>query len=222
MALIQVENLTKDYQTGKNKFHALRGVSFQVEKGEFVAITGKSGCGKSTLLNILGGMDRQTQGNYFFEGLDVGGLKNKALAHFRNRMIGFVFQSFYLAGEMDAAHNVALPMGYGGVRAAQRKRRAAELLAEVGLYDKQKSKPSQLSGGEQQRVAIARAISNSPGVLLADEPTGNLDHENGIQVMELLRRLNGEGLTIVMVTHDLELAGQTDRLIRMQDGQIVS
>lgn len=172
MALIQVENLTKDYQTGKNKFHALRGVSFQVEKGEFVAITGKSGCGKSTLLNILGGMDRQTQGNYFFEGLDVGGLKNKALAHFRNRMIGFVFQSFYLAGEMDAAHNVALPMGYGGVRAAQRKRRAAELLAEVGLYDKQKSKPSQLSGGEQQRVAIARAISNSPGVLLADEQIG--------------------------------------------------
>lgn len=222
MALIQVENLTKDYQTGKNKFQALQGVSFQIEKGEFVAITGKSGCGKSTLLNILGGMDRQTQGNYFFEGLDVSGLKNKALANFRNRKIGFVFQSFYLAGEMDAAHNVALPMGYGGVRAAQRRRRAAELLAEVGLSDKQKSKPSQLSGGEQQRVAIARAISNSPGVLLADEPTGNLDHENGIQVMDLLRRLNKEGLTIVMVTHDLELAGQTDRLIRMQDGQIVS
>lgn len=222
MALIQVENLTKDYQTGKNKFQALRGVSFQIEKGEFVAITGKSGCGKSTLLNILGGMDRQTQGNYFFEGLDVSGMKNKALAHFRNRKIGFVFQSFYLAGEMDAAHNVALPMGYGGVRAAQRRRRAAELMAEVGLSDKQKSKPSQLSGGEQQRVAIARAISNSPGVLLADEPTGNLDHENGIQVMDLLRRLNKEGLTIVMVTHDLELAGQTDRLIRMQDGQIVS
>lgn len=221
MAFIQVENLTKEYQTGKNKFQALRGVSFQIEKGEFVAVTGKSGCGKSTLLNILGGMDRQTQGSYLFEDIDVSGLKNKALAKFRNKKIGFVFQSFYLAGEMDAAHNVALPMGYGGIRAAQRRRRAAELLMEVGLENKQKSRPSQMSGGEQQRVAIARAISNAPSVLLADEPTGNLDYENGKQIMELLRRLNKDGLTIVMVTHDLELAGQTDRLIRMQDGRIV-
>ncbi|MDE5818103.1 MAG: ABC transporter ATP-binding protein [Lachnospiraceae bacterium] len=221
MALIQAEGLTKIYQSGKNEYQALHGVSFQIEKGEFVAVTGRSGCGKSTLLNILGGMDRQTQGRYLFEDADVSGMKNRALANFRNKKIGFVFQSFYLAGEMDAAHNVALPMGYGGVRAAQRRRRAAELLAEVGLENKLKSKPSQMSGGEQQRVAIARAIANSPSVLLADEPTGNLDHENGKQIMELLRRLNREGLTIVMVTHDLELAGQTDRLIKMQDGRII-
>lgn len=221
MAFIQTEGLTKIYQSGKNEYQALHGVSFQIEKGEFVAVTGRSGCGKSTLLNILGGMDRQTQGRYLFEDTDVSAMKNKALANFRNKKIGFIFQSFYLASEMDAAHNVALPMGYGGIRAAQRRRRAAELLAEVGLENKLKSKPSQLSGGEQQRVAIARAIANSPSVLLADEPTGNLDHENGKQIMELLRRLNREGLTIVMVTHDLELAGQTDRLIKMQDGRIV-
>lgn len=222
MAFIQIENITKVYQNGKNEFQALRGVSFQIQRGEFVAITGKSGCGKSTLLNILGGMDRQTQGKYLFEDVDVSRLRNKALAEFRNKKIGFVFQSFYLAGEMDAIHNVELPMGYGGIRSAQRRRRAAELLAEVGLENKQKSRPSQMSGGEQQRVAVARAISNSPSVLLADEPTGNLDYENGKQIMGLLRRLNEDGLTIVMVTHDLELAGEADRLIRMQDGRIVS
>jgi len=221
MAVITLSQIKKTYQTGKIRTDVLKGIDFELNEGEFVAITGRSGCGKSTLLNILGGMDRQSGGEYLFDGKRVDQLNDVALARFRNRSIGFVFQAFHLAKELNALDNVALPLGYAGVGKRERRKRADELLAQVGLADKGKSYPSQLSGGEQQRVAIARAIANRPKVLLADEPTGNLDQENGMMVMELLQRLHKEGLTIIMVTHDLSLAGQADRLIRMQDGKIV-
>lgn len=220
--MIEMKQIVKHYGKGDNVTEALKGVSLQIEKGEFVAITGHSGCGKSTLLNILGGMDRQTKGEYFYDGTDVSRMSEKELAGFRNRHIGFVFQAFHLAGELTALENVALPLGYAGVGAKERKERAKVLLDRVGLSEKYKAHPAKLSGGEMQRVAIARALSNHPQVLLADEPTGNLDRENGEMVMKILRELNEEGMTIIMVTHDLELAAMADRCIRMADGDIIA
>lgn len=219
--MIELKQIVKHYGKGDNMTEALKGVSLQIEKGEFVAITGHSGCGKSTLLNILGGMDRQTQGEYLYDGTDVSRMSEKELAGFRNRHIGFVFQAFHLAGELTALENVALPLGYAGVGAKERKERAKVLLDRVGLSEKYKAHPAKLSGGEMQRVAIARAMANHPQVLLADEPTGNLDRENGEMVMKILRELNKEGMTIIMVTHDLELAAMADRCIRMADGDII-
>lgn len=216
-----LKDIVKCYKNGSNVTEALKGVSLTVKQGEFLAITGRSGCGKSTLLNIMGGMDRQTSGEYLFQGERVDGMNVRRLAEFRNRQIGFIFQAFYLGKEFQAIENVAMPLGYAKVRRKERKRRAKEALMQVGLGDKLLSRPAQLSGGEQQRVAIARAIVNHPKVLLADEPTGNLDCENGRVVMELLHNLHAEGLTIVMVTHDLTLAGEADRLIRMEDGRII-
>lgn len=220
--MIELKQIVKHYGKGDNVTEALKGVSLQIKKGEFVAITGHSGCGKSTLLNILGGMDRQTKGEYFYGGTDVSRMSEKELAGFRNRHIGFVFQAFHLAGELTALENVALPLGYAGVGAKERKERAKVLLDRVGLSEKYKAHPAKLSGGEMQRVAIARALSNHPQVLLADEPTGNLDRENGEMVMKILRELNEEGMTIIMVTHDLELAAMADRCIRMADGNIIA
>jgi len=185
-------------------------------------VTGPSGCGKSTLLNIIGGMDRQTDGEYYYNDISVKQLSNKELARFRNRNIGFVFQAFHLARELDAVQNVALPLGYAGIGGKERKRRAKELLNHFGLSTKYSSHPAALSGGEMQRVAIARALANTPTILLADEPTGNLDKENGQMVMNLLLELNKEGLTVIMVTHDQELAAMAHRNIRMADGIILT
>ncbi|MDE5817848.1 MAG: ABC transporter ATP-binding protein, partial [Lachnospiraceae bacterium] len=204
--MIRMEEIVKEYGKGGSRTEALKGISLQIEKGEFVAVTGASGCGKSTLLNIMGGMDRQTGGVYFYDETPVTGFTEKELARFRNRNIGFVFQSFQLAKELTAVENVELPLGYARVGSRERRKRAMALLDRVGLLAKYKSHPSKLSGGEMQRVAIARALANSPQTLLADEPTGNLDHENGQAIMRLLRELNKEGTTIVMVTHDRELA----------------
>lgn len=217
--MIKISNLTKKYNADTI---ALNNVSLEIKEGEFVSITGKSGCGKSTLLNILGGMDVQTEGSYQFDGAAVSGLKGKALAKFRNTNIGFVFQSFYLMNDCNAIDNISLPLGYANISGKKRKETALRLLEDVGLSHKAKQRPSQMSGGEQQRIAIARAIANSPKVILADEPTGNLDEENGKKIMALLKKLNAEGLTVIMVTHDLDLAKQADRMICMSDGKIVS
>lgn len=219
--MIRMEEIVKEYGKGGSRTEALKGISLQIEKGEFVAVTGASGCGKSTLLNIMGGMDRQTGGVYYYDETPVKGFSEKELARFRNRNIGFVFQSFHLAKELTAVENVELPLGYARVGSRERRKRAMALLDRVGLSAKYKSHPSKLSGGEMQRVAIARALANSPQTLLADEPTGNLDHENGQAIMKLLRELNKEGTTIVMVTHDRELADMADRKICIADGKIV-
>lgn len=219
--MIRMEEIVKEYGKGGSRTEALKGISLQIEKGEFVAVTGASGCGKSTLLNIMGGMDRQTGGVYYYDEMPVTGFTEKELARFRNRNIGFVFQSFHLAKELTAVENVELPLGYARVGSRERRKRAMALLDRVGLLAKYKSHPSKLSGGEMQRVAIARALANSPQTLLADEPTGNLDHENGQAIMKLLRELNKEGTTIVMVTHDRELADMADRKICIADGKIV-
>lgn len=220
--MITVNGLSKVYKMGTVQTKALDNVSMSVEKGEFVAVTGRSGCGKSTLLNILGGMDNQTAGQYRFEDTEVTALRGRSLAKFRNKKIGFVFQSFYLVNEINAVNNISLPLGYAGFGGKQRKQTALNLLELVGLEGKARHRPSQLSGGEQQRVAIARAIANSPDLLLADEPTGNLDEENSAKIMELLQSLNQKGLTIIMVTHDLDLARQTNRIIKMADGVILN
>lgn len=218
--LIKVENLTKIYKTGTVETKALNNISFTIQEGEFAAVIGRSGCGKSTLLHILGGMDKPTNGFYLFNGIKVMDLKGYSLARFRNQQIGFVFQGFYLMNEMNAEENVALPLGYANVNKRERKRRALELLDAVGLKEKAKHKPSELSGGEQQRVAIARAIAGNPKVLLADEPTGNLDEENSKKIMKLLKELNEKGLTIIMVTHDMELSKKAGRIIRIKEGRI--
>lgn len=220
--LIKVENLTKIYKTGTVETKALNNISFTIQEGEFAAVIGRSGCGKSTLLHILGGMDKPTNGFYLFNGIKVMDLKGCSLARFRNQQIGFVFQGFYLMNEMNAEENVALPLGYANVNKRERKRRALELLDAVGLKEKAKHKPSELSGGEQQRVAIARAIAGNPKVLFADEPTGSLDEENSKKIMKLLEDLNKKGLTIVMVTHDMELSKKAGRIIKIKDGYIQS
>lgn len=220
--LIKVENLTKIYKTGTVETKALNNISFTIQEGEFAAVIGRSGCGKSTLLHILGGMDKPTNGFYLFNGIKVMDLKGCSLARFRNQQIGFVFQGFYLMNEMNAEENVTLPLGYANVNKRERKRRALELLDAVGLKEKAKHKPSELSGGEQQRVAIARAIAGNPKVLFADEPTGSLDEENSKKIMKLLEDLNKKGLTIVMVTHDMELSKKAGRIIKIKDGYIQS
>lgn len=218
--MIKVEHLYKSYKTGDISTEVLKDVGLEVEAGEFIAIMGRSGSGKSTLLNILGGMDSADSGSYLFDGEPVSGMDSRQLAHFRNKKIGFVFQSFYLLPEFNVMDNVAVPMGYGGVSSRERKARSLKLLEQVGLEKKAKRRPSQLSGGEQQRVAIARAIAQKPSVLLADEPTGSLDEENGIRIMELLKKLNEQGLTIILVTHDTKVAKYADRILYMTDGKL--
>ena len=218
--MIIINNLQKKYKNGDMDTEVLQGVNMQVKRGEFVAVMGRSGCGKSTLLNIIGGMDKADNGSYLFDGEQVLDYNSQQLANFRNKKVGFVFQAFHLLQEFSVADNIALPLGYAGIGAKQRKRTALELLEQIGLVEKAGRRPFQLSGGEQQRVAIARAISNQPEVLLADEPTGSLDEENGIRILELLKNLNERGLTIIMVTHDIKVSEYADRVIRITDGKV--
>ncbi|MGO8919406.1 MAG: ABC transporter permease [Stellaceae bacterium] len=224
--VIDIENVTRVYRLGDVEVRALDGVSLVIERGEFVAIMGSSGSGKSTLMNLLGCLDRPTSGRYVFEGVDIAGLPEPALARIRSERIGFVFQSFNLLARTSAIENVALPLFYavsGPARRSERVARARDALRFVGLADREQNSPSQLSGGQQQRVAIARALISGPSVLLADEPTGNLDSKTSHEIMEMLRSLNrDQGVTIVVVTHELDIAAYTDRVVTMRDGRILS
>ena len=218
--MIQVKNLYKDYYTGEIVVPVLKDVSFSVERGEYLAIMGPSGSGKSTLMNILGLLDKPTSGEYLLDGESTVALSEKELARLRNRKIGFVFQRFHLLPSDTALQNVMLPLTYSGVPAKQRKELATEALEKVGLSDRLDFKPNQLSGGQSQRVAIARAMVTKPQILFADEPTGSLDSENGAQIMELFEMLNREGVTIVMITHEREIAEHAKRLLFIHDGKI--
>jgi putative ABC transport system ATP-binding protein len=220
-ALIEAQDLVKLYRMGDETVHALAGVSFVIPRGDYCAIVGPSGSGKSTLLNILGGLDTPSAGRITIAGNDIGATSDDDLAVFRNQTIGFVFQSFNLLPRLSALENVELPMIYGGVLPKERRERAADLLARVGLGDRMGHRPTQLSGGQQQRVAIARALSGNPALLLADEPTGALDTQTGIEILGLFGQLNAEGATVVLVTHDHEVAQATRRTIEMRDGKIV-
>jgi putative ABC transport system ATP-binding protein len=220
LPLVEVHDLRKNYQLGETEVHALRGISVSIHSGDFVAIMGASGSGKSTFMNILGCLDKPTSGRYLLEGTDVSLLTKKELARIRNEKIGFVFQGFNLLGRTTALENTELPMLYSKTSKNDRARRAREALALVGLADRSEHFPSQLSGGQQQRVAIARALVNHPRMLLADEPTGNLDSRTSVEVMEILQRLNADGLTIILVTHETDIAQFTKREIVFRDGQI--
>jgi len=218
MTLIEIQNVEKIYHLGSVEVPALRGVSLQIEEGEFVAIMGPSGSGKSTLMNILGCLDRPTRGVYRLDGVDVSRLGDSGRARIRNRRIGFVFQNFNLLPQMSALRNVMLPMLYSPHRKDGRAVR--EILSKLGLAERLRHRPSELSGGEQQRVAIARALINDPPILLADEPTGNLDTATGGEIMTVLRRLNEEGRTIIMITHEVDIARHARRALHFRDGMI--
>jgi len=220
--LIKLMDVHKIYKLGEVKVHALRGVNLEVKKGEFVAIVGPSGSGKSTLLNMIGAMDRPTKGKVFIEGRDITNMSDKERAALRLHKIGFVFQQYYLIPWLPAIKSVEVPMMIAGVPPAERRKKAEALLREVGLGDRMYHRPSELSGGEQQRVAIARALANDPEILLADEPTGNLDTKTGAEIVALIRRLNEErGVTCVVVTHDLEVAAAAKRVLYLRDGRIL-
>jgi putative ABC transport system ATP-binding protein len=219
---IEVRDVTKVYKSGSLEVQALRGVSFTIARGEYVAIMGPSGSGKSTLMNVLGCLDRPTTGTYLLDGVDVSALDDNALAQIRLKKLGFIFQGFNLLARTDAIKNVALPLFYAGVPARERADAAMKQLAEVGLGDRGKHKPNELSGGQQQRVAIARALVNDPAVLLADEPTGNLDSKTSVEILSLFDRLNAAGRTIIMVTHDENVASHAKRVLRVLDGLVVA
>jgi putative ABC transport system ATP-binding protein len=218
--MIEIENVTKVYQMGEVEVHALRGVSLRIEEGEFVTIMGPSGSGKSTLMNLLGCLDLPTEGRYHLHDQDVRGLSDTQLAHIRNKEIGFVFQQFNLLPRTTAQRQVELPLMYAGVGARERKKRAREALETVGLGDRAGHRPDELSGGQQQRVAIARALVTRPSIIMADEPTGNLDSKSGNEVLCIFEKLNEKGITVIFVTHDPEIAAYSKRVIHILDGLI--
>jgi putative ABC transport system ATP-binding protein len=218
--IILVEEIHKYYELGETRVHALRGASVEIARGEFVTIMGASGSGKSTFMNILGCLDKPSAGRYLLEGVEVSSLSKKELAAIRNRKIGFVFQGFNLLSRTTALENVELPTLYARISKAEGEKRSREALALVGLADRVEHFPSQLSGGQQQRVAIARALVNRPSILLADEPTGNLDSRTSVEIMDIFQKLNGEGLTIVLVTHEPDIAQYAKRSIQFRDGKI--
>lgn len=220
--IVKVEDLKKTYILGKVKVPALRGLSFELNRGEFLSIIGPSGCGKSTLLHLIGCLDHPTSGSVLLDGTNVSTLDDNQLAEIRNKKIGFVFQTFNLLPRMSAVENVELPLIYGNVSAKQMKEKAMEMLDKVGLLHRAEHRPPELSGGERQRVAIARALVINPSIILADEPTGNLDSKSGEEIMVIFQRLNVEGATIIMVTHEHDIAQCTKRAIHLKDGQVLS
>ena len=220
--LIKVEDIHKIYNPGENEVRALDGVSLEIQRGEFVAIVGHSGSGKSTLMNMLGCLDTPTSGHYFLEGKDVSSLSDDQLSEIRNKKIGFIFQGFNLIPNLDAVGNVELPLIYRGLGKQRRRRSAVQALTKVGLGRRLKHRPSELSGGQQQRVAVARAIAAQPPIILADEPTGNLDSRSTVEIMNILKELHKNGRTVIVITHDDDIAAQARRVIRIMDGQVES
>jgi putative ABC transport system ATP-binding protein len=218
--VIKTEDLWKTYEMGTEQLHALRGVNIEISKGEYVAIMGPSGSGKSTLMNLIGCLDTPTRGNYWLAGRLVSQLDDDELAYIRNKEIGFVFQTFNLLARATSLHNVELPMIYNGTPAEERLERAKKALQQVDLRDRMMHKPNELSGGQRQRVAVARALVNSPSILLADEPTGNLDSATGEEIMALFSKLHQSGNTIILVTHELDIAAHAHRIIRLRDGKV--
>ncbi|MGG3989837.1 ABC transporter ATP-binding protein [Bacillus smithii] len=218
--IIRMENITKSYSLGGEVVHALRGVSLQIGKGDFLAIVGPSGSGKSTLMNIIGCLDRPDEGRYILDGKEIDKMIDSELATVRNEKIGFVFQNFHLLAKLTALENVELPLLYRGVKSKERQKIAYEYLEKVGLKDRARHLPNQLSGGQQQRVAIARALVGAPPILLADEPTGALDSKTSKEIIQLMKQLNEQGHTILLITHDWEVANEAKRIVRIQDGQL--
>ena len=219
-ALIHIENMKKIYNPGENEVRALDGIDLDIEKGDLVAIVGHSGSGKSTLMNMLGCLDTPTSGKYVLDGQDVASMTDNQLADVRNKEIGFIFQGFNLISNLDAVGNLELPLVYRGVSKNERKQLAMEALKSVGLEDRMKHKPNEMSGGQQQRVAVARAVAAKPPIILADEPTGNLDTKSTQEIMEILKELHRSGRTVIIITHDEEIASQAHRVIRILDGRI--
>ena len=220
--LIKIEDIHKIYNPGENEVRALDGVSLEIQRGEFVAIVGHSGSGKSTLMNMLGCLDTPTSGHYFLQGKDVSSLSDDQLSEIRNKKIGFIFQGFNLIPNLDAVGNVELPLIYRGLGKQRRRRIAVQALTKVGLGRRLKHRPSELSGGQQQRVAVARAIAAQPPIILADEPTGNLDSRSTVEIMNILKELHKNGRTVIVITHDDDIAAQARRVIRIMDGQVES
>ncbi|WP_199322841.1 MULTISPECIES: ABC transporter ATP-binding protein [Calothrix] len=221
MKIIRLENIFKIYGSGETEVKALNNVNLTIDEGEYCSIMGPSGSGKSTAMNIIGCLDRPSSGSYYLDNVDVAQMNDKALAHIRNKKLGFVFQQFHLLPQLTALENVILPMAYAGINPQERRDRATEALIKVGLEKRLNNKPTQLSGGQQQRVAIARAIVNRPVVLLADEPTGALDSRTTQEVMDIFSELNASGITVVMVTHEPDVARQTQRIVWFRDGEVV-